>query len=688
MKYGFKRTALIVALGLVALACHNNVATPTPAALEPTCNRFRLANGQYICLHSRPLGAIVARVDHQHAGAAVEPLTDPNFSGPLEQSVDLRARSLDGCLQVRNQGECGWCVAHAVGAALDGLYCAEGCSPSRVSMPALWEQGHNGMIADNDCVPGWQTEDALAAASNGTPLPSESTWAYSGTPRSMLAARPSDMALMMDPRFGATGHGSIAITNDAAQLEQMKRVLSSGRVLVVWSGVCFNNGWQTGTATIQAPMGNCAANGTDQYDGYHAYSIVGYDDMTMEFIALNSWGEGWGQGGYMRLSYGFVQQEMQGVGYLSQIDRTHGACTTDPMATTIADRCTALTDCDSCAATSGCLFCDGNCVAADATRAAPATGTCTTTVTTPTQCPAPTGDCTMNADCGSCASAAGCAWCDGRGCVAWPSDHLACEDSTRIATDAAQCNDTTHACEMATDCATCSALTGCGWCEAASGSIHAGAAGNCFGGNMTAPDRVACDPTAWSPATGMCPMLLDGGTMADGGIPGGGCASLGCGACVTTPDCTFCPGTQQCIAASDAASCSGGTSNSVDTCDTCHPFGYTCTDRFACCDATTNPNIQCIRGFCEDTSMCGMLGTPCELGGAHCCGGASCGLSPSSQFQCCLVPNGLCTNDADCCGFERCANGRCRAQAVGESCMNSQECTGGSYCLSNMTCGF
>jgi len=172
--------------------------------------------------------------------------------------------------------------------------------------------------------------------------------------------------------------------------------------------------------------------------------------------------------------------------------------------------------------------------------------------------------------------------------------------------------------------------------------------------------------------------------------PGSGCASLGCGACVTSPECTFCPGTQQCIAAGDAASCTGGTSNSVDTCDTCHPFGYTCSDRFACCDATTNPNIQCIRGFCEDTSMCGMLGTTCDpMGGtSHCCGGASCGLNTSSQWACCLVPSGLCTADADCCGFESCVNGRCRAQAVGESCMNTQECTGASYCLANMTCGF
>ena len=48
----------------------------------------------------------------------------------------------------------------------------------------------------------------------------------------------------------------------------------------------------------------------------------------------------------------------------------------------------------------------------------------------------------------------------------------------------------------------------------------------------------------------------------------------------------------------------------------------------------------------------------------------------------------LCESDANCCGFEHCVSGVCQAQRVGQSCMNTQECDGASYCLDDHTCGF
>jgi C1A family cysteine protease len=38
-------------------------------------------------------------------------------------------------------------------------------------------------------------------------------------------------------------------------------------------------------------------------EGYHAVSIVGYDDNGGYWICKNSWGTGWGEGGYFRISY-------------------------------------------------------------------------------------------------------------------------------------------------------------------------------------------------------------------------------------------------------------------------------------------------------------------------------------------------------------------------------------------------
>jgi hypothetical protein len=38
--------------------------------------------------------------------------------------------------------------------------------------------------------------------------------------------------------------------------------------------------------------------------GYHAVSVVGYDDTQSCWISKNSWGPGWGEAGFFRIGYG------------------------------------------------------------------------------------------------------------------------------------------------------------------------------------------------------------------------------------------------------------------------------------------------------------------------------------------------------------------------------------------------
>jgi hypothetical protein len=45
---------------------------------------------------------------------------------------------------------------------------------------------------------------------------------------------------------------------------------------------------------------------TGAYQGGHAILIVGYDDVNQCFICKNSWGTGWGEGGFFRISYAEV----------------------------------------------------------------------------------------------------------------------------------------------------------------------------------------------------------------------------------------------------------------------------------------------------------------------------------------------------------------------------------------------
>jgi hypothetical protein len=40
--------------------------------------------------------------------------------------------------------------------------------------------------------------------------------------------------------------------------------------------------------------------------GGHAVLLVGYDDATKRWLVRNSWGDGWGKGGYFTMPYGYL----------------------------------------------------------------------------------------------------------------------------------------------------------------------------------------------------------------------------------------------------------------------------------------------------------------------------------------------------------------------------------------------
>ena len=53
--------------------------------------------------------------------------------------------------------------------------------------------------------------------------------------------------------------------------------------------------------------------------GGHAMAIVGYDDRKQAFRVINSWGKGWGDGGYVWLSYDAYKTHVRETAILSVI---------------------------------------------------------------------------------------------------------------------------------------------------------------------------------------------------------------------------------------------------------------------------------------------------------------------------------------------------------------------------------
>jgi hypothetical protein len=181
----------------------------------------------------------------------------------------------------------------------------------------------------------------------------------------------------------------------------------------------------------------------------------------------------------------------------------------------------------------------------------------------------------------------------------------------------------------------------------------------------------------------------DGSVSGDDGSAPPSCGTLNCTECVAAAGCAFCPGDLTCYDADAAGSCSGGTTTEAGACNECHDLRGTCTDRFECCNATDNPSIECVSGFCEDTSVCLAVDAACTEGvGARCCGLGTCSPAIGGSWECCYAPGSACASTSDCCGHEQCVGGLCQAQAVGQPCENTPECAGSSYCLDTHVCGF
>lgn len=128
------------------------------------------------------------------------------------------------------------------------------------------------------------------------------------------------------------------------------------------------------------------------------------------------------------------------------------------------------------------------------------------------------------------------------------------------------------------------------------------------------------------------------------------------------------------------AGCGDDSSFANDACSACVSTGHVCRENADCCGSGDGSAIQCLAGYCSDTSMCGVPARDCSSR-SDCCMGLAC--SPSEgggATQCCLRGGDRCTANADCCGDMTCDGGRCTARVPGQSCAATQDCGGSSYC--------
>ena len=209
---------------------------------------------------------------------------EPGPLGALPGSVDWRSRwGWPWITTVRDQNGCNACWAFAATALVEAMvrvehavWCTRSEGDVHKGMGAkcanLGNIGSaldwikNNGLADPDCFP-WTTSD-IAYAPTGD----------------------RNGRTVKIPAYSAVG-----------SVQDQKTWLDSVGPLATWFGVWHDFfAYGSGVYHKQATIGGQP----NHYEGGHFMLVVGYDDSAQCWIVKNSWGTGWGQGGYGRIGYG------------------------------------------------------------------------------------------------------------------------------------------------------------------------------------------------------------------------------------------------------------------------------------------------------------------------------------------------------------------------------------------------
>ena len=214
-----------------------------------------------------------------------EPLVD------LPDALDWRANGGYYVTPVRNQGNCGSCWAFATAAALESYNLIKDNTPGFDDNRA--EEILLSCSGAGSCNGGY-----IGSASNyirNTGLPPESYFPYTATSSDDSCS----YALPGWEDFTSRIDSWLYITNSSVSVDSIKNALHMYGPLVTTLDV-YNDFYSYKNGVYEYTTGKRL--------GGHAVLVVGYkDDPSVNgggyFIVKNSWGTGWGEGGYFNIAY-------------------------------------------------------------------------------------------------------------------------------------------------------------------------------------------------------------------------------------------------------------------------------------------------------------------------------------------------------------------------------------------------
>jgi C1A family cysteine protease len=212
----------------------------------------------------------------------------------LPESVDWRNNGGNYVSSVKNQGSCGSCWAFAVTGALESK-----------AMISLGTPGKNLNLSEQIVLSCTGT-----GSCGGGYISDASTFLYSN----------GDGRESCYPYTGKNGNCENACSN---------RTIRPYRLTSSWAWVSTNVDSMKNAIANYGPIATTLAVYRDfyyytegvyrhtwgEFRGLHAVLVVGYNDVGGYFIVKNSWGTGWGEKGYFRISYDEVSAQRFGWGW-------------------------------------------------------------------------------------------------------------------------------------------------------------------------------------------------------------------------------------------------------------------------------------------------------------------------------------------------------------------------------------
>jgi hypothetical protein len=230
----------------------------------------------------------------------------------LASGVDFRALGIDG--PVKDQQQAGVCWSFAISTLMDNAV-------RRAGRQDVLAPLH--IIADDEF-------QLLFEKGAGTPLVLEPSWAYDPHKACKLDDNSSDKSYCQqayniqvgswksDPALSAERAKAEAsgvyrimtfhpLKHNPADPDEIARVLGTGQAIYVGFDI-DNTSW----SAASRQNGGVVADWTPDGTGGHAVALVGYRSTASgrQFLVHNSWGKGWGDGGYGWVSEAMIKSRI------------------------------------------------------------------------------------------------------------------------------------------------------------------------------------------------------------------------------------------------------------------------------------------------------------------------------------------------------------------------------------------